>query len=221
MPLISHRGAAALAPANTIKSVKIGDRFNPAYIEVDVNYTSDDVLVMYHGSVARFLQGKKTKETFDQLQNKHPDLIKFKDFLDYTPHAPYLFDIKVADTAAIESIIELIKKSKVMGCGFTSPHETALQTLQKNFPDALILQSQPYHHGPMAALELARKNNFGGVMLNKWWLNPFVYNLCRMHRKKIGIYTIDSSMAMWLSQRLFPGAYITTNRPDMYRRIFP
>ncbi len=46
--IISHRGAAGLAPENTMAAVSAGLRHNAPYIEVDVHRSADNVLVIMH-----------------------------------------------------------------------------------------------------------------------------------------------------------------------------
>ncbi len=221
MPLISHRGAGHLGSDNSLDAVKLGDSHDPAFIEVDINCTADNVLVVYHGSVSRFLQGKKTRETYTELLKKRPHVVTLDQILDVNVNAPYIFDIKIDDDESLRKITKKLSMLDREDFAFTSPHAQALLRLQNAFPGSMILQSQPYHHGPITALELARKHNFSGIMLNKWWLTPLVYKLCKRNAKEIGAYTIDSAMAIWLAQRMFPRAFIVTNRPDTYRRLFP
>ena len=221
MPLISHRGAAHLAPANSLEAIKLGDSFKPAFVEVDINCTLDGQLIVYHGSVQRFLRGKRTKEKLGEIQSAEPHIMTLGEFLKIKIKSPYLFDIKVTETDLLSKISDEISEISRRDFGFTSPHEKALIFMKKAFPDSIIFQSQPYHHGPVTALEIARKNKFEGIALNKWWLTPFVYKLCAMHGKKIMSYTIDSKIGIWLAHKIFPDAYITTNRPDIYRKMFP
>lgn len=221
MPLISHRGAAHLDTENGFGSIQKGDSYSPAFLEVDINCTADDVLVIHHGSVSRFLQGKNTKETYKELLEKNPGLMTLEELLVKKINSAYIFDIKMIGDKALEAAIQAISQMDRRDFSFTSPHEKALAVMKKAFPKSLTFQSQPYHHGPITALEIARKNGFDGIALNKWWLTPLIYNLCKMHGKLIDSYTIDSRIGIWLAHKLFPGAYITTNRPDIYRRYFP
>lgn len=221
MPLISHRGAAHLAQANSFEAIQKGDSYKPAFVEVDINCTSDDVLVVYHGSAHRFLRGKKTKETYAELKKKNSFLMTLAEFVVKKINSPYIFDLKITDNASLQKTIKLLAKLGRQDFAFTSPHEKALVVMKKAFPKSLIFQSQPYHHGPITALEMARKHNFEGVALNKWWLTPLVYKLCKAHGKIVDAYTLDSHWAIWLAHKLFPDAYLTTNRPDRYRKYFP
>lgn len=47
---VSHRGAAAIAPENTLSGVKAGVKSGAPFIEVDVRMTKDGVLVLMHDS---------------------------------------------------------------------------------------------------------------------------------------------------------------------------
>lgn len=221
MPLISHRGAAHLAAENAFSAIQKGDSYSPAFVEVDINCTADNVLVIYHGSVSRFLQGKNTKETYAELLEKNPGLMTLEQLLSNKIKSAYIFDIKTISDDSLDNIIKILSKMGRDDFCFTSPHEKALVAMKHAFPKSLIFQSQPYHHGPITALEIARKHNFEGIALNKWWLTPLIYNLCKVHGKLINSYTIDSRLGIWLAHKFFPGAYITTNRPDIYRRFFP
>lgn len=221
MPLISHRGAAHLAEANSLKAIHAGDAFTPDYVEVDINCSADGQLVIYHGSVRRFLRGKHTNETYAELKTANPHLMLLKDFLAIKINAPFIFDIKINDATSLKNMIHSLSRFHRQDFAFTSPHEHSLVAVKKAFPLAPTFQSQPYHHGPISALEIARKHNFEGVALNKWWMTPLVHRLCKAHGKKIICYTVDSAMGIKLIRRFFPDVYITTNRPDVYRSMFP
>jgi glycerophosphoryl diester phosphodiesterase len=221
MPLISHRGAAHLAEANSFDAIQKGDSYNPAYVEVDINRTADGVLVIYHGSVQRFLQGKPTSETYAELKAKFSFLMTLEEFVGKKIKSAYIFDIKMPEDESTTETIALLGKLPRRDFAFTSPHEKALVAMKSAFPESLIFQSQPYHQGPITTLEIARRNHFEGIALNKWWLTPLVYKLCKMHGKKIDTYTVDSRLWIWMAGKFFPGAYITTNRPDIYRKYFP
>jgi glycerophosphoryl diester phosphodiesterase len=55
---VSHRGAAGLAPENTLAAVKAGVYSGAPYIEIDVRLTSDGVPVLMHdGSLDRTTHG--------------------------------------------------------------------------------------------------------------------------------------------------------------------
>lgn len=221
MPLISHRGAAHLAEANSFDAICEGDKYKPDFVEVDINCTSDGQLVIYHGYVTRFLQGKHTKETLAELRDRYSFLMTLDEFIQKEISSAYIFDIKINDNESLERVVASLRRLPRTDFSFTSPHEHALVVMKQAFPESIIFQSQPYHHGPITALEIARKNNFEGVALNKWWMTPIVYKLCKAHGKKVDCYTVDSKLGIRLIHRFFPDVYITTNRPDIYRTMYP
>src|SRR5688572_18704299 len=46
--LIAHRGAAGLAPENTLAAIRAGLESGAAYVEIDVQRTSDGTLILFH-----------------------------------------------------------------------------------------------------------------------------------------------------------------------------
>lgn len=221
MPLISHRGAAHLAAANSFEAITVGDSYTPAYVEVDINCTSDGQLVIYHGSVSRFMREKHMKESLIEIRKKYPYIMTLQEFCKKQIKSAYIFDIKVNDDDSLSRIADSLNALNRSDFSFTSPHEHSLVAMKRSFPDSIIFQSQPYHHGPVLAIEIARKNDFEGVALNKWWMTPLVYRLCKAHGKKIDCYTVDNWLSMRIIHKFFPDVYITTNRPDIYRKLFP
>lgn len=221
MPLISHRGAAHLAEANTLEAIKKGDEYSPSFVEIDINASSDGVYVILHGAMSRFLTGKKMKSDLIGLKGSNPGLLTLDQLSSITIRSAYMFDIKVADKTSLLQIIEKLSTLPRDDFAFTSPHERSLIAMKHAFPKSAIFQSQPYYLGPLPAFDIARRNGFEGVALNKWWLIPLVRVLCKVYNKKLMCYTIDSKIGIRLAQFFFPDAYIVTNRPDIYRSVYP
>ncbi len=220
MPLISHRGAAGLAPENSLESITIANRYKPSYIEIDLHRTIDGIFIIYHGSLKKTLSGAPRPETFKQLKANHPYLATLNQMLKHHTTAPLIFDIKC--TTATAELIETLKSEGMpTNYGFTSPHPGTLYELKKAFPGCKTFISQPYWNGPVAAIELARDYKFSGVTLNKWWLNPFTSIMCNRYKKELNVYTVNHGVWIWLAQKLYPKAYITTNFPNKYRKHFP
>lgn len=219
MTLISHRGAAGLAPENSLAAIRLAKTYAPTFIEIDIHCTADMVFVLYHGDIKQTYTGNRRPETYKELKRAIPTLAKLEELLEADDRSvPFMFDIKCADD--IDDLINYFTQQELpTHVGFTSPHEEALTKLQQAFPHAITLIAQPYHHGPIAAIELARDKNFSGVSLNKWWLGPLPYFLCRHYKKKLMVYTINHRLWIWCVQRLFPRSLICTNYPDRYRSV--
>ncbi len=219
MTLISHRGAAGLAAENSIASISAAKKYAPMFIEIDIHCTADMVFVLYHGDIQQTYTGNRRPETYAELKKSIPTLTKLEDLLETDDRTvPFMFDIKCAD--GIDDLIRYLSNQRLPSpLGFTSPHEEALTKLQQAFPDAITLIAQPYHHGPIAAIELARDKDFSGVSLNKWWLGPLPYLLCRHYKKQLMVYTINHRVWIWCAQKMFPRSMICTNYPDRYRSV--
>lgn len=221
MSLISHRGADSLAPANSIEGVIIADTFKPLFIEIDVNCTADFVIVTGHGPLKQEATGVILEDTYAEFIEKYPHISKIHTVFDLKLTAPLLLDIKTSDPKALKLIEKEIRRAKLKDFSFTSPHPEALVFLQKIFVDAPIYVTQHYHASPIKAIELARKHKFDGISMSKWQVNPYTMTLCSFYRKNVNVYTVDSALLMWLIQRIYPRVNIVTNKPQLYRKLFP
>ena len=179
MSLVSHRGAGGIAHENSLKAIELAKTFNPVFIEVDIHCTTDMVFIMYHGDIKQTYTGNRRPETYAALKKSIPSLLTLKQLLESDNHAyAFMFDIKCADD--INELIDYLKLQGVpSSVGFTSPHEQALAKLKEAFPHCVTLIAQKYQAGPIRAIELARDHNFSGISLNKWWLGPLPYFLCK------------------------------------------
>lgn len=199
MPLISHRGAAGLAPENSLESISVANRYKPVFIEVDVHRTIDGEFVLYHGDIKQTWSGAPRPETFRQLRARVPHLPTLRQALKHRTKVPLMLDIKC--TEAVEELISLLREEEMpSSTAFTSPHPGALYALKRAFPASKTFVSQPYHQGPTGSIELARDYGFSGISLNKWWLNPFVSWLCRRYGKDIMVYTVNHTFWIWFAQ---------------------
>ena len=179
------------------------------------------VFVMYHGDLKQTYSGKIRPETYAQLKKKIPTLLKLDDLLDASKlSVAFLFDVKCNDAA--DDLISYFKhKGLPSSAAFTTPHVVTLNKLRLAFPYAMTLISQPYQEGPIKAIELARDSHFTGISLNKWWLGPLPYFLCKHYGKTMMVYTIDNPLWQWFAQTFFPNILLCTNHPERYRKLFP
>jgi len=216
MSLISHRGAAGLAHENSYESIQLAKKYNPIYIEVDVHRTKDGIFVMYHGDIKQAYNGSDRPETYKQLKATIPTLITLEELLKTDDHSvPFLFDIKCADS--VKDLITFFQTHTLpKDSGFTAPHESSLIALKNAYPESLTLIAQKYQAGPIRAIELARDRGFSGISLNKWWLGPLPYLLCKLYKKQIMVYTIDHKVWIKWALRFFPNIMLCTNYPNYF-----
>lgn len=70
--VISHRGAAAVAPENTLAAVQVGIEQEADFIEVDVRLTKDRVPVLFHDAKLDRTtngEGKLRDHTYDEIRH--------------------------------------------------------------------------------------------------------------------------------------------------------
>ena len=70
--IIGHRGAAGLAPENTLSSIKKAYKSGLVFIEIDVKVTKDNIPILLHDdTIDRTTNklGKCSNYNFDELSN--------------------------------------------------------------------------------------------------------------------------------------------------------
>ncbi len=221
MSLVSHKGAAGLAHGNSLAAIQAAQTYKPVFIELDVHCTADMVFVLHHGPVKRGYSGGSLEETYAQLKKRFPSLYRLEDLLErHDIASALLLDIKCSDH--LDDLVAYLQHQGLpSSVGFTTPHLHVLERLKETFPQAPTLIAQPYQEGPIKAIELARSRGFSGISLNKWWLGPLPYFMCRHYKKQMMVYTIDNPLWMWFAQTFFPDIMLCTNHPERYRKLFP
>lgn len=218
MKYVSHRGAAGLKEENTAPSILLADGYSPEFIEVDIHITKDDVCVLYHGDLRRTYTGEKLDKTYKELKSCLPNLLSLKELVGLPVVNKVLLDIKVKELP--ETVITILKSaSPAFTYGFTSPHIKPLKQLSELFPDAITLISQPYYEGPFRPFELAKKYNFSGSNINKWWVGPITYHIAKRDKKLLFTYTVDRQFTMKVISKFFPDIVIVSNRPDIISKL--
>lgn len=161
--IISHRGAAALAPENTLSAMRVAIDQGVDFIETDVQLTADGVPVLMHDlTVDRTTSGNGAvaEHTLEQIKTLDaggwfdpayawepvPTLIEFLDLLDESPTRA-LVELKGEwGPEQVEAVVELARERHLV-------HRIAFQSFD---PPALELLQE---HGP----------EFARVMLTREW----------------------------------------------------
>lgn len=116
MFIIAHRGAAGLAPENTLEAIEAGFQANPDMIEFDVHLTKDRVPILLHdASLWRthrmpILAKRLTyKELVRRTKNKPNPIVSLDEVL-----ARYagkmLLNIEIKDRKSAKDVVDVIKK---------------------------------------------------------------------------------------------------------------
>lgn len=223
MKIIGHRGAAGLAPENTIAAIRAGIEAGADAVEFDVRLTSDGALVLLHDISLLRIAGINTPVKNLTLRE--------------------LGDIKTVSGEKIPTLQEALKACGTVtaviepkGYNWVEPmvatlrqyqHSNKLSVITFKYKDLIrfhsfmpeipcyILERQ----NAFKAIRLARNQGFTGVDMNFWILNPFSYFFALISGLKVLVYTIDRPIYMRYFGYFFPKVAITTNYPNLLKKI--
>jgi len=223
MKIIGHRGAAGLAPENTIKAIKAGIAAGADAIEFDVRLTKDEVFVLSHDS------------TFDRLAGapervRNLTLTEIKALMTFDGEQFTTLDEALKACEKVTAVIEAKGKDWA---------EPLVKALEKHLPnlDAVVISFNSSELGKFHELMpsvpcyiLERQNafkiigtahslNLTGVDLNFWILNPFTYTFAKLYKLDVLTYTVDRPGLMRWFAWMYPHVGITTNYPNVLSKI--
>jgi glycerophosphoryl diester phosphodiesterase len=223
MKIIGHRGAAGLAPENTVKAIEAGIKAGADAVEFDVRRTKDGVFILSHATSLERIAGNK-------------NLIKDLDFseiravrtfndepiatLDEALHArgTTMAVIEAKGKGWAEDLVVALKKHlpslHVCVISFNHSELAAFHELLPDVPCYALEYKNAIH-----AINFAAKHGLVGVDLNFWILNPFTYLYAHIRGLDILMFTVNQPFAMRIFSKLYPSAAITTNRPDILKKI--
>ncbi|WP_449278409.1 glycerophosphodiester phosphodiesterase [Leucobacter sp. GX24907] len=169
--IVSHRGAAAIAPENTLAATHIAARQGADFIEVDLQLTADrEVVLMHDPDLARTTNGEGlvTERTLAEIRSLDagswfaksfagepvPTLAEFIDAIEATPTSA-MIELKGEWTRAdVEAVIELLRTHGMMNRIVLESFETGtlvlLHELAPEFARMLLTRELDAH-----ALEFA------------------------------------------------------------------
>lgn len=218
---ISHRGAAGVSPENTLVSVQRAIDLGATYIEVDVQRTRDNVLVLLHDKrINRTTKGTGAVRSLNwaEVEAANPDypiptLIALFDLIKPTGtilvlelKLPGLYPGIEAEVLAL--IHEYQLENQVIMISFDLD---SLQKVSQINPD--IETGQLYIHG--FYMPQVRYTS----LLEVFWLMPLIDPtfIWRQHRanRRVWVWTVDSPLLMRLLLWLGVDG-ITTNYPQRW-----
>lgn len=224
MKIIGHRGAAELALENTIESLQAAKLAGVDGIEFDVRLTSDGHFVLSHdGDLSRTSSSELVikDSTLEQLKavplNNGQSLPTLEEALTELGSTPAVIEAKGSNWA--QPLADFLDKwppidAKVIA--FNHAELAKFSQLSPAVPTYAIEQTKP-----IEAIQIARQNNFSGVDLNFWLLNPFTYLLARSKRLEIIVYTVNHRYIALFLNLFFPGIAITTDAPHTMQFLRP
>ncbi len=225
MKIIGHRGAAGLAPENTLAGIEAAIKAGVDAVEFDIRKTGDDVLVLCHDKSLLRTHGVDidiTETKYDKLKSiTSPDgdtVPTLEQALQLTGKIPVLIEGKGEGWASALAAFIVDHPSKKL-ITVISFHHQELFIFGQKCPSVKLYACENYN--AMDALNSARLFGFDGIDVNFWVMNPLVYWLCKRHNLETTVYTLNWPWVAQIFRWLYPSLAITTNFPNKFQFLRP
>ncbi|HYF96723.1 MAG TPA: glycerophosphodiester phosphodiesterase [Patescibacteria group bacterium] len=218
MKIISHRGAAGLAPENTILGIKVALEHKVEYIEVDVQMTKDNRLVLFHDDSFRTKSGKQMKikeATLGEIRKNYKGEHKIptlEDAFKAAKDIPLLLDCKGDDWGS--PLVKRLQKFKGPSPIIASNDSHQLFAFSQELPSATCFLSELTK--PFEAIQTAKVLKFSGVCMLYSIYNPLVYFMAKRRKLRMTMYTVNRPIYAWFLHFFYPEVLITTDFPDRF-----
>lgn len=223
MKIIGHRGAAGLAPENTIRAIKTGIEAGADAVEFDIRQTSDGEFVLIHDVTLLRVAGDNSHVkdlSLNEIRNLETfsgeKIATLDEALRARGNAVAVIEAKSNSWA--EPLAEYLKKRKpgLKAC-IISFHQEELLKFRSLLPGVPCYALE--RQNAFTTIRFARKEDLTGIDLNFWILNPFSYLYARLMGLKILVYTVDRPLYMRYIKTFYPKVGITTNYPNVLKKI--
>ncbi|MGB4761972.1 MAG: glycerophosphodiester phosphodiesterase family protein [Candidatus Saccharimonas sp.] len=221
MLVIGHRGAAGLAPENTLEAIAAGIDTGADMIEIDVRLTKDHKLVVIHD--ARLLRTHHLRDnvanlTYDELAKLTLDqpIPLLSEVLDLY-YGTVMLNIELKSRGAGEKLVQLLKRRYVKKAAdwdnliissFMGYELVRIRRLAKRANLALL-----HNENPFIFVAYHRFVRLTAVGFHRLYLNRFAIEIAKQSNLFIYAYTVDRPGALsHLAAQGIEG--IVTNYPD-------
>ena len=221
MKIVGHRGAAGLAPENTLLSIKKALEFDVDAVEFDVRVTKDRKLVLLHDSDLKRIcdNTAKVKDlTLAQLR-KIPTISgepipTLKEALELLENKTVFLEPKDGDI--LEELDGATKNSKA-DIRYTTRQHKLLTGLKLKRPELKIYPTNDWAWRSLAGQ--IRRLGADGLSINYSLLNPLTFWQIKKLNIEMLVFTVDEPNQIEKAARLFKDAWLCTNRPDIARSL--
>ncbi|MCR4862504.1 MAG: glycerophosphoryl diester phosphodiesterase membrane domain-containing protein [Ruminococcus sp.] len=232
--ITAHRGFSSVAPENTLYAFEAAVNSDTDYIELDVQLTKDNVLVVFHDDKldrATDGRGKLTDYTYDELQQftvvshtghkgqfadaRIPTLEEVLQLVGKDK----MFNIEIKDVGdsvrATEKTVDLIKEyGLTTSCYVTSfsyPLLKIVKRLEPKIKTALIANVA-------MSTSYSQLRSIDAVSLNYIFVNRNIVSTAHQNGKRVFVWTVDRREDM--EQMMLLGVdNIITNKPDLAAEV--
>jgi glycerophosphoryl diester phosphodiesterase len=222
MKIIGHRGAAGLAPENTIAALRKGLEHHADMLELDLRVTGDGVVVLHHDPELTDPNGDRhliADCTYAELKDHKKDLATFEEILaEFVGKVPLYVEAKPDVPSG--PITKIIEKSIINGLApkdlvLASFSQPILLELHAKLPqiDKVVLEKW----SGVRATRRARQLNTKLLCMNQKWLWwGFIRQMSR-HSYKLMAYTLNDpkKARRWARHGLYG---LVTDYPDRFEK---
>jgi glycerophosphoryl diester phosphodiesterase len=227
MLIIGHRGAAGVAPENSLEALRAGVEAGADMLEFDIHLTYDRVPVLIHDNSLRRTHKKRFyihSTTLAELQEATADtespIVTLEEVLDEF-FGKVLLNIEVKQRGTAKEIIALLnrkyikKKSDWDLFVFSSFLAIELRALRKLAPDANLWLL--HNRNPFIFIAYARLIKLDGVGFHRLYINDLALEIAKQAKLFTYAYTVNRpDAAVLLSRKGLDG--VVTDYPDKILR---
>lgn len=217
MIIISHRGAAGLAPENTLEGIDAAKKAGVDSIEIDVRLTRDKKLVLFHDQSMYRLAGKAVnisdmtlKEVNTTSTHSGHPIPTLEEALEHIGKTPVYLDCKGKDWPKI--LVKVLKKYRLPDLSVGCVNQRELFEFSQLMPKVKTYLSDLTKSTD--TLYAAKALKFNGVTLNFWTLNPLTYFYALRNNLEILVYTLNRPILARFVHFLYPRTQIITDFPN-------
>jgi glycerophosphoryl diester phosphodiesterase len=223
MIVIGHRGAAGLAPENTVAAIRKAIEVAVDEVEVDVRVAKDNIAVLHHDPYLSYASGRSLvvkEHTLDELRQPKPDLATLGEAIEVVnKHCPLILEVKPDEPT--EPIIATVRHYFQQGWRgehfrFASFSQSTLLALHSAIPEIPVIVNERWS-GVRANLR-ARQLGTKRIAMNQRWLWSGFIRAVSHGGYQLSAYTLNNpkKVQKWQSSGLYG---IVTDYPDRFKHL--
>jgi glycerophosphoryl diester phosphodiesterase len=201
MLVIGHRGAAGVAPENTLEALQAGVDGGADMLEFDVHLTRDRIPVLIHDNnlmrthrKRRFVHQSTLAELRELTRDTPSPIVTLGEVLD-TFFGEITLNIELKQRGTAKEIVELIANNYVKRASdwdtfvFSSFYGSELGVIRKHAKHANLWLL--HNRNPFIFIAFARRVQLDGVGFHRLYINDFALEIAKKTKLFTYAYTVN------------------------------
>lgn len=226
--LVGHRGAAAIAPENTLAAFQKAAALHCDFLECDVQFTADHVPIVFHdSSLDRLtnLSGAVAQHSWNDLKTQAKvsgcePLLSFAELVTFAKSVQTSLFVEIKNPRSTDSVIQILTEANFLECALLGSFDTSVvaHATSHHLPALWLLhESAPLSPSHIqTALEL-RATCLG---IPRQIASPSAMALAHEANLALWVWTVNSPEEMNSLSQLGADALIT-DCPEVFWQTFP